>query len=173
MNPDEWLNQNTGQCVRLAARITPAQCETNRKEHISCNGCEGLDMEKKFKGGHSKCSVAGCEKQAWKAGMCYKHFHHQQQEMNQNEPKVNQSEPKVNQESNQLPDLPPTIEEPSGLSGLLPVVEIEKPGYFLDFSDRRTEFNILEKNGVTPEQVVRMLCLVAGGGYELRKVRHD
>ena len=134
-------------------------------------------MEKKFKGNHKACTVPGCDKQQWKGGMCYKHFH-QQAESNQIEPKANQRDTGTqNQEApGEFADeletltLPPAEPSTTGLSTLLPIVEEQKPGYFLDFSERLTEFRILEKNGVTPGQIVDMLCMVAGGGYELRKV---
>jgi len=34
-----------------------------------------LKKEAEFKGKHKKCSIDGCDKQGWRAGMCYRHWH--------------------------------------------------------------------------------------------------
>lgn len=163
MTPEEWLAENTGYCSRLHARITPEQCAANRDSQLifSCNGCGGLDMEKKFKGNHKACTVPGCDKQQWKGGMCYKHFHQQTVVPN------NAEQDSTNVEGVREHVAP---EPPAGLLTLLPIVEDEKHGFFLDFGERLTELRILKKNGVTADQIVDTLCLIAGGGYELRRV---
>lgn len=35
----------------------------------------GGEEMSEFKGYHKKCNAEGCEKQAWKGGMCYRHWH--------------------------------------------------------------------------------------------------
>lgn len=138
---EEWLEMNTGYCVRLSARIRPAQCEINRNEHISCQGCEGLDMGKvKYK--HPRCSVEGCDRQAWKGGMCYKHYHNHHAKVSQVEPKASQKNLGIqNQEAldelaEALPEVPgmTPAAQPAANPLLPPPIAPTRPGIFIDFS---------------------------------------
>ncbi len=125
---EEWLDKNTGYCVRLSARITPAQCEINRSEHISCQGCEGLDMgQVKYK--HPRCSVEGCDKQAWKGGMCYRHFNQQQRSGIQNQEALDELADGLSE----VPDTIPEIHTPENPL-FPPPIAPSRPGIFIDFS---------------------------------------
>lgn len=125
---EDWLEKNTGYCVRLSARIKPAQCEINRSVHISCQGCEWLDMGKvKYK--HPKCSVEGCDKQAWKGGMCFRHFNQQQRSGIQSQDALDE----LAEGLSEVPGMTPAV-QPTANPLLPPPIAPSRPGIFIDFS---------------------------------------
>jgi len=169
MSLDAWLERNTGYCIRLSARITPTQCETNKKtEHISCQGCEGLDMAKQFKSYHKKCSVAGCEKQAWKDGMCCKHFNQLKQHREAEDRSMLTESANDSHLKDALPPEPavsesyPADPQPENLLLPLPVDPApERSGIFIDFSGQEDLMRwLFDMCGDTTDASVAVLGLL-------------
>lgn len=79
----------------------------------------------------ARCTVEGCEKQAWKEGMCYHHFHKAKKDKEIPQPTTETMTP------------PPTVEtppEPARLSIMdrVSIVDtpLSKPGFYLDFTGK-------------------------------------
>lgn len=79
----------------------------------------------------ARCNIVGCEKQAWKEGMCYHHFHKAQRAKEAPAPAPHAQTP------------PPAAEAPLeavrlSLMDRVSIVDtpLSKPGFFLDFTGR-------------------------------------
>lgn len=111
---------------------------------LHCAQCHYQIRGKKMGDKKARCKVDGCERQAWKQGMCYHHFHKQAKEGKVPPPHPVEQTP------------PPAVEAPSDPSRLslldrVSVVDtpLSKPGFFLDFTgkeDLLTAFQNLSSN---------------------------